>query len=249
MSKTFREREVQAMKDGETWGLCCTDSFGMVSNNSETNLGSLWMRSQGIDLPDICVIIQWRVRCSMCTLWQRFGRGARSPHNSAIAILFAESRYFDDEKEKARKAKARRANVRKRGAPSEPSLTRSHKVMIRTSRDGQPYAEVTSMEMSTSGYSLVSGSQPTVATSGKEVQPELEELPVVGNNSISRCQIRRAVYDRPVVGTKARSKVQKTNSIQELEPEMDDVVNAGSRAWKCYRAPSMIYFGNDNIGV
>jgi len=29
---------------------------------------------------------------------------------------------------------------------------------------------------------------------------------------------------------------------------MDDVVNAGTRDWRCYHAPSMIYFGNDDFG-
>lgn len=31
MSATFRDEEAQKLKDGATWGLCCTDSFGMVS--------------------------------------------------------------------------------------------------------------------------------------------------------------------------------------------------------------------------
>ena len=30
MTEQFRETELQAMKDGDTWGLLCTDSFGMV---------------------------------------------------------------------------------------------------------------------------------------------------------------------------------------------------------------------------
>lgn len=31
MSDQFREEEILAFRDGRTWGLCCTDSFGMVS--------------------------------------------------------------------------------------------------------------------------------------------------------------------------------------------------------------------------
>lgn len=31
MSAGFREDEVAAFQDGDTWGLCCTDSFGMVN--------------------------------------------------------------------------------------------------------------------------------------------------------------------------------------------------------------------------
>jgi superfamily II DNA/RNA helicase len=113
MSKTFCEMEVQAIRDGQTWGLCCTDSFSMVSNELLINIGSLQMKSQGIDLPDIRIVIQWCVRCGMCTLWQRFGRGARSPAIATVAILFAEAQYYDDEKEKARKAKAKRTEGKK----------------------------------------------------------------------------------------------------------------------------------------
>jgi superfamily II DNA/RNA helicase len=32
MSQTFRDDEFTAFKDGKRAGLCCTDSFGMVSN-------------------------------------------------------------------------------------------------------------------------------------------------------------------------------------------------------------------------
>ena len=31
MTQTYRECELVAMRDSETWGLCCTDAFGMVS--------------------------------------------------------------------------------------------------------------------------------------------------------------------------------------------------------------------------
>lgn len=31
MSNQFKDDEVLALRDGRTWGLCCTDSFGMVS--------------------------------------------------------------------------------------------------------------------------------------------------------------------------------------------------------------------------
>jgi ATP-dependent DNA helicase RecQ len=41
------------------------------------------------------MIIQWRVTCDMCTLWQRFGRAARLVSLCAVAILIAESKYFD----------------------------------------------------------------------------------------------------------------------------------------------------------
>jgi superfamily II DNA helicase RecQ len=35
MSQTFRDEESAAFKDGERAGLCCTDSYGMVSNTAK----------------------------------------------------------------------------------------------------------------------------------------------------------------------------------------------------------------------
>ena len=169
MSKSFREAEVQAVRDGRTWGLCCTDSFGMVSNDFLINMGSLPIEGQGLDLPDIKVVIQWRVRCGMCTLWQRFGRGARSPDTAAVAILFAEARHFDDEKEKARKAKAKRAEGKRRAAPSEATLTRAQKVVIRTDGQGRPYSEVASINLNAaSGFLSILDTQLAPETTSNE---------------------------------------------------------------------------------
>ncbi|KAI0309162.1 hypothetical protein OF83DRAFT_1045589, partial [Amylostereum chailletii] len=50
---------------------------------------------QGIDIPDIQVIIQWKLTCNMDTLWQRFGRAARDPSLEGIAIVFVEPKYLD----------------------------------------------------------------------------------------------------------------------------------------------------------
>jgi hypothetical protein len=124
---------------------------------------------------------------------------------------------------------------------------RPQKVVICADGQGRPYSEVTSINSNASRSSLMLDSQlAPETTSDEELRPELAGLGV--SDVVSSCQIRRTVYNRPVGEAKMRSKVQNSNSLEELEPEMDDVVNAGSRDWRCYRAPSMIYFGNDSIG-
>lgn len=49
MSDTFREDEVDAIRSGDTWGLCVTDSFGMVSMKQwplhQNNADSFWLGS------------------------------------------------------------------------------------------------------------------------------------------------------------------------------------------------------------
>jgi ATP-dependent DNA helicase RecQ len=63
--------------------------------------------SQGIDLKDIELVIQWKVTCDPCILWQRFGRAARDKNLQATALLFVESKDCDqgpDKKTRKRKA-------------------------------------------------------------------------------------------------------------------------------------------------
>ncbi|THH15915.1 hypothetical protein EUX98_g9385 [Antrodiella citrinella] len=95
MSKEFKEQQVEKLKKGELWGLCATDSFGM-----------------GVDLPDIILVIQWRLRCTLATLWQRLGRGARDRSLVAVAIIFVEGKFFDEERKRAKERLI--ANVAKR---------------------------------------------------------------------------------------------------------------------------------------
>ncbi|KAF8227606.1 hypothetical protein L208DRAFT_1295708 [Tricholoma matsutake] len=58
MSQSFQKDELEAMKSSEMWGLCATDVFGM-----------------GMDLPDVQLVIQWKVTCDLCTLRQKFWCG------------------------------------------------------------------------------------------------------------------------------------------------------------------------------
>jgi hypothetical protein len=51
---------------------------------------------QGVDLPDIELIIQWRATCDMCTLWQRFSCAARDLKLTAKALFLVEPKHFDE---------------------------------------------------------------------------------------------------------------------------------------------------------
>ncbi|EPQ58923.1 P-loop containing nucleoside triphosphate hydrolase protein, partial [Gloeophyllum trabeum ATCC 11539] len=96
MTSEYREDEYNALRDDEIWGLCVTDAFGM-----------------GLDLPDVKLIIQYRVTCDANTLWQRFGRGARGDGQEGIAVLFAEKSFFDSERAKAAEKRAKKPKKRK----------------------------------------------------------------------------------------------------------------------------------------
>ncbi|KAI0313652.1 P-loop containing nucleoside triphosphate hydrolase protein, partial [Amylostereum chailletii] len=80
MSDTYREEEAAALAVGSRTGACGTDSIGM-----------------GVDIPDIRVIIQWKLTCNMESIWQRFGRAAHDPNMEGVAIIFVESKHLDAE--------------------------------------------------------------------------------------------------------------------------------------------------------
>ncbi|KAF8430432.1 hypothetical protein L210DRAFT_3418182, partial [Boletus edulis BED1] len=61
----------------------------------------------GMDVPDIALVIQWRVTCNLLALWQRFGRATWNRQLTGMVLLLAEHDYFDEERvaKAARKAK------------------------------------------------------------------------------------------------------------------------------------------------
>ncbi|EPQ50064.1 hypothetical protein GLOTRDRAFT_67173, partial [Gloeophyllum trabeum ATCC 11539] len=103
MSDEYRWDKTDDLRNACIVGLCCTDSFGM-----------------GVDLRDIEVVVQWKATCTMCTLWQRFGRGARDFSLTALAVLIVEPKHFDEEKKKAADAKRKRAEKKKTMAQRQP---------------------------------------------------------------------------------------------------------------------------------
>jgi superfamily II DNA/RNA helicase len=69
--------------------------------------------SQGLDLHNIKLVIQWRYVGSLCTLVQRFGRGGQNLLDEALAIYLVEPKYFDGYAAKIKKQKSM-AKPRKR---------------------------------------------------------------------------------------------------------------------------------------
>ncbi|KAF8054648.1 hypothetical protein FPV67DRAFT_1460618 [Lyophyllum atratum] len=67
----------------------------------------------GMDLPDIEIVIQWKATCDLCTLWQRFGQAGVEGTARASGSCWWKKKHLDEE----RVAKAGRAAKRtKKGA-------------------------------------------------------------------------------------------------------------------------------------
>ncbi|KIJ18400.1 hypothetical protein PAXINDRAFT_61783, partial [Paxillus involutus ATCC 200175] len=74
---------------------------------------------QGMDIPDIILVIQWKATCKLSTLWQRWRQAARDQQLQGTAILLAEKEHFDDTREEKRhrqEARKRKAKVKVTGA-------------------------------------------------------------------------------------------------------------------------------------
>ncbi|KAF8224355.1 hypothetical protein L208DRAFT_995585, partial [Tricholoma matsutake] len=84
MSPQFQDDAIRRLRDGELWGIICTNAAGM-----------------GLDLPDIELVIQWQYVPSLCTLSQHLGHGGRKPGTEASGIYLVEPKYFDNHKNKA----------------------------------------------------------------------------------------------------------------------------------------------------
>ncbi|KAF9471648.1 hypothetical protein BDN70DRAFT_887875 [Pholiota conissans] len=179
MTQQYREEQVEAMRQGSVWGLCCTDAFGM-----------------GMDIANIETVVQWKATCDMCTLWQRFGRCARGARLRGTAILLVEKKDTAEERQtkalRAAKRKEKTAKVRvgtKRrassalrgdGQPKRPALA-DRNLMI---REDSPDLEIDAPDI------------------GAAALPETRPLHALKEE-------RRQLYaDRTVVETKAKGREQ-----------------------------------------
>ena len=104
--------------------------------------------TQGMDLPDIKIVIQWKVTCDLCTLWQRFGRAARGPDQEVTAILFVEKKDTNEERvlkaaraaqKLAKKNESESVTGQKRKAGTQLTSGTSKRPTLgeRTNHDGQ----------------------------------------------------------------------------------------------------------------
>jgi ATP-dependent DNA helicase RecQ len=211
----------------------------------------------------------------MCTLWQRFGRGARDPKCEAIALFLVEPMYFDQTKEekaarKAKKEKAAATRKRKAGDvhTSQPPAKRARSDGRQQSASGNvgpavgPPATTTLADLcsrfiaspprrpavlnqphtANSTASHEQASPPENIESDSDSESDDDEAAVA-------LEDRREVYRKDKAPVSSRKKPKKDGN--ELSPEMDDMINAGSdhRHIKCFRVPARLYFGSDRTGA
>ncbi|KAG6808474.1 hypothetical protein H0H92_004013 [Tricholoma furcatifolium] len=215
MTQAYRDDELQAFRRGETWGMCCTDAFGM-----------------GMDLADIEVVVQWKATCDMCTLWQRFGRAARGPGREGTAILLVEKKDIDEE----RVAKAERAAKRKEKAlekrKAEDQGGRSSKRPVLTDRN-------TNATAPTIGPTVAGHSADRQCGNVEMIDSDA----MVAEEEERRAHYLKVLPDLEQNMSWVQPKG-KSQAKLEVGSVMDDYINAPG-CIKCRRTIPRLYFGND----
>jgi hypothetical protein len=159
-----------------------------------------------------------------------------------------EPKYFDDERGKKRqrrekKEETKRKSNRKRKAGQELDLPQA-KRQARGVSDKENTAPGLELR-APMGSEFVWHNQ--VPHSRDQSPDESDESGEDANEEDMHVE-RRVVYETSVAITKRRMGPKVKND-DELEPAMDDFINAGTRGFKCSRVPVRIYFGNDKTGM
>ncbi|PSR77788.1 hypothetical protein PHLCEN_2v7711 [Hermanssonia centrifuga] len=217
MSEDYKKGEIEKLRSGELWGLCTTDSFGM-----------------GMDLPDIMLIVQYRVTCNLCSLWQRFGRGSRDRDLEATAILLAEAKHFDGG---CKKTEGKAAGIKRKRQNGDTSAGSPNKRPTIT-----PAAEP---NMPTR---IFSSNSPNHAVSALGCLNHSIQGPDASDNEIEMAdsELDEADEARQVLYSTAANIVLKNKrKAAELEPAMEDYINAEGRGLGCRRKVIKLYFSSD----
>ncbi|KIK78112.1 hypothetical protein PAXRUDRAFT_80435, partial [Paxillus rubicundulus Ve08.2h10] len=75
---------IEKLQCGEIWGICCTDTAGIVL---------VLMAEQGLDICGIELVIQWGYVKSLFTLMQWLGHGAQGTDVEATGAYFVDRSY------------------------------------------------------------------------------------------------------------------------------------------------------------
>lgn len=193
----------------------------------------------------------------MNTLWQRFGRVARSPGSEGVAILFAEDKYFDDSKAKAlhaaeartkaQQVRATKAEKRRYAGAEAEAQKRTRSDHLLSPEPLQPITNEARVDDHLFTTQRSHHSASVISTSASLSSLENPEKPP------SVYVALRSEYAQAVVGVdeveKQGKRSNKGTLLNITQPEIDNLVNAATRPFGCYRIPINAYYRNDTRGI
>lgn len=178
----------------------------------------------------------------MDTLCQRFGRVARGPGTEGVAILFAEDKYFDDAKEKARQAAEARQKAREEKA-SNAEKRKREQAETRAQKRARPSAPspAEALRPITNNIDSESATTTIVQSGLATTRPSLSVHEAL--------RIEYAQTEDKEKDTAHRNQTKSADGVPNIAPEMDNLINAATREFGCYRVPINAYYENDRRGM
>lgn len=207
-----------------------------------------------MDIPGVTLVICYEVEddsedgVAVCRMSQRMGR-IRALQEQGVAIVYAETKHFDEEREKAEKAAVARAAKRKRG-PKIPKVDMPPAKRRALDKTTVPVPTTPTVTGSTMPHAVVSSIRVDIESAGQpraeeDSDPEAEVDVDVVMASIEEDEDRRMAY---AVKTKQRTPRKKQE--KPLDQVIDDFVNAGTRAAiGCRRKPLRLFFNSDQAST
>lgn len=189
------------------------------------------MLSQGLDLPDVEIVVQYRVPGDLCTLWQRFGRSGRAVGSEATAILLVESTYFDEDRKKKLAAKLK-SSAKRKAAKHGPAARPAKRLALSTTTNEGPHPTPTTRPLEDDNGELDN------ALAENEATPAIPDLHIFEKRSD---EAKTASYNKPQSQSNTGSK----KRTLELGSALDDLINAATRGIDCRRCVPNMYFGNN----
>lgn len=190
---------------------------------------------QGLDLPGVEVVIQWKLKCTMCTLWQQIGRAACRDREEGITVVLVEKTDFDIHRQKKEATKEKRCQGAKQkaatqlGPPAKCHTLVDRDLNIKQGNGDHEGSEDESEEEANGMDGQTDHARDTVP------------WPCIAED----VEVRWGRYTTMQTGIQLRTKG-KWHSL-ERGSVIDDFVNAKSRGLPCRWEPTMVYFGNDKI--
>ena len=118
-SAKYRREVMELFKAGVVRILICTDAAGMVGCRYKIPL-SAWIDiliHQGCNIPDIDIVVQWKLPATVSSFVQRAGRAARKKGRTGLAVLLVEKPAYEVDLTEVQnqndgRSKKRKGNVR-----------------------------------------------------------------------------------------------------------------------------------------
>ena len=225
----------------------------------------------------IHLVVQWRMTCDLNTLWQRFGRAVRDLSQRGVAIFIVEPKYFDEEKQKAveRAEKSKENKVaQKRKATEDAAESRATKIARPAAASivdsGDHRGGINDGAQVGSGNSI--GLEVRREQADGDVNDSHRRDCDNGVDSVSneRVALQDVTHHVPNTSDPVKSdiidlgamraqfeedrrprgaQVKKQRMEDKMSPEMDALINAATRPFRCYRAPIMAFYKNDKTGM